>query len=137
MKYTLVVNNGSYNNINLGDSTISKMSDKRVNTAFKAAGKIVESGADLISAPVTWLKDMQQNWLVYMILIAIILITTAFLYCAVRSFFSTKRSGCSANSLIEMVTAVANRNQRMQIPISNSTPNSSSTRPAAIGDLTI
>ncbi|CAF1506206.1 unnamed protein product [Adineta ricciae] len=44
-----------------------------MNSAGNAASKIIESGASLITAPVTWFKDMQENWLSYMIVIAIII----------------------------------------------------------------
>ncbi|CAF4425167.1 unnamed protein product, partial [Rotaria magnacalcarata] len=66
----------------LGDTALFKAADTPVQTALKAAGKAIESGSDLIAAPALWLKDMQKNWLMYMIIAAIILLIIAFLYCA-------------------------------------------------------
>ena len=136
-KYVMTVNNGSNNNINLGDSAIVKMADKPVKTAMKAASKIVESGADFISAPALWLKGMQENWLTYMILIAIILTTITFLYCVIRSCFATKRNAWPINYLIEIATAIVNKNHLAQAQISNSTSTSSSARPTSAADLTV
>ncbi|CAF4797395.1 unnamed protein product, partial [Rotaria socialis] len=76
------VKEGGNAKIILGDTALSKAADTPVQTALKAAGKAIDSGSDLIAVPALWLKDMQKNWLIYMILPAIILLTIAFLYCA-------------------------------------------------------
>ncbi|CAF1657314.1 unnamed protein product, partial [Adineta ricciae] len=41
-----------------------------MNSAGKTASKIIESGGDLLTAPVVWLKDMQQNWVMYMVVLS-------------------------------------------------------------------
>jgi hypothetical protein len=113
---------GSNNGINLGDSALPKVNDTPVHTAFKAAGKIIESGADLIAAPVVWLKDMQKNWLTYMIIVAIILLSIAFLYCVIRSYFGRKQNNWSVGNLIELASMFTNKTAALQTQLPLSTP---------------
>ncbi|CAF1185624.1 unnamed protein product [Adineta steineri] len=82
------INNGSNSNINLGDSALPKIHDTPVQTAFKSANKIIESGTDIITAPAVWLKDMQKNWLSYMVVLAVMLITVCHYIFAMGSIFS-------------------------------------------------
>ncbi|CAF1482315.1 unnamed protein product [Rotaria magnacalcarata] len=105
---------GSNAKIILGDTALSKAADTPVQTAFKAVGKVIESGSDLIAAPAIWLKDMQNNWLIYMTLAAIILLTIAFLYCAIRSYFMRMRNNSSIGNLIELASVFASKNSLLQ-----------------------
>ncbi|CAF0924861.1 unnamed protein product [Adineta steineri] len=59
-EYEQKINNGSNNNINIGDSALPKVQDTPVQTAFKSANKIMESGTDIITAPAVWLKDAEE-----------------------------------------------------------------------------
>ncbi|CAF1373826.1 unnamed protein product [Adineta steineri] len=45
----------------IGDSASPKIGDSHVQTALKAAGKVIEGGSDIITVPAVWLKDMQKN----------------------------------------------------------------------------
>ena len=62
-----------------------------MNSVGDTASKVIESGGDIATAPVTWLKDMQQNWLMYMIAVAVILSTITFLYCVLRLCIARKK----------------------------------------------
>ncbi|CAF3498359.1 unnamed protein product [Rotaria socialis] len=76
------VKEGGNAKIILGDTVLSKATDTPVQTALKAAGKAIESGSDLVAMPALWLKDMQKNWLMYMIIAAIIFINNCiFILC--------------------------------------------------------
>ncbi|CAF4367910.1 unnamed protein product, partial [Adineta steineri] len=116
-EYERKIYNGSHNNINIGDSALSKMQDTPVETAFKSANKIIESGTDIITAPAVWLKDMQKNWLSYMVVLAVILIIGTFLYCTIRSYFKRKSNNSNNNNnnwsmgnLVELATVFSNKN---------------------------
>ncbi|CAF5031014.1 unnamed protein product, partial [Rotaria socialis] len=87
-----------------------------------------ESGSGLIAVPALWLKDMQKNWLMYMIFAAIILLTIAFLYCAVRSYFMRRGNNSSMGNLIELASVFANKNSALQtrLPLSGSKLSSAS-----------
>lgn len=124
-QYQMNVQKGNNNNIYLGDSAMVKAADKPIKKVMEAAGNIVDSTANVINAPVLWLKDMQSNWLTYLILIAIILVTISFLYCVIRSRCSPSRNTYSIDRIIEVATGIANKKQEIQIPISNTTSNSS------------
>ncbi|CAF1429894.1 unnamed protein product [Adineta steineri] len=118
------IKNGSNNNINLGDSALPKIHDTPVQTAFKSANKIIESGTDIITAPAVWLKDMQKNWLSYMVVLAVMLITGTFLYCTIRSYFKRKSNNNNNNNnwsignLVELATMFSNKNALLQTPFS-------------------
>ena len=79
---------GSNNHISVSDLPSKHKNGTAVqdvmNTVGKTAGKIIESGGDIITAPAVWLKDIQQNWLSYMIVTAIILSILAFFYCSFK-----------------------------------------------------
>ncbi|CAF1325052.1 unnamed protein product [Adineta steineri] len=126
-EYEQKINNGSNNNINIGDSALSKIHDTPVQTAFKSANTIIESGTDIIRAPAVWLKDMQKNWLSYMVVLAVILIIGTFLYCTIRSYFKRKSNNSNNNNnnnnwsmgnLVELATVFSNKNPHSQTPLS-------------------
>jgi hypothetical protein len=108
----------SHNHIYLGDSAIPKSPDTAVQKAFDTAGKVIESTGDLLTAPGRWLKDMQQNWFGYMILLAIILSAVTFLYCMLRLYCYRNRNKLSTTNLIELATTLAKTNSPGQRPSS-------------------
>ncbi|CAF3682026.1 unnamed protein product [Rotaria socialis] len=129
------VKEGGNAKIILGDTALSKAADTPVQTALKAAGKAIDSGSDLIAVPALWLKDMQKNWLIYMILPAIVLLTIAFLYCAVRSYFMRRGNNSSMGNLIELASVIANKNSALQTQLPLSGTKLSSASPSTVVDL--
>ncbi|CAF1491508.1 unnamed protein product [Adineta steineri] len=118
----------------IGDAALPKIGDSPVQTALKAAGKVIEGGSDIITAPAVRIKDMQKNWLTYMVVLAIIMLSATFLYCTIRGYFLRKRSGSSANSsvnsFIEFAKVFAGKTEPIQpqlpMPVFNSSSNISS-----------
>jgi hypothetical protein len=111
------------NNIYLGDSAIPKTADTVVQKAFNTAGKVIESSGDILSAPAVWLKDMQKNWFGYMTLIAITLSAIVFIYLAFRFHWRRKTNGVSTSHLVELATAIVNKNGAGQRLSSSTTSN--------------
>lgn len=112
---------GSNNHISIGDSAFAKRNNTDVQmvmeTSGKAVRKIIESGSDIISAPATWLKAIQQNWLIYMVLFAIILSSIAFLYCVIVSYLNRQKKNWSNSNLFELAKVISNRNGALQQPL--------------------
>ena len=100
--------NSGHNEIRLGDKALAKQNETAVQQAIRAAGNIIESGSDILTAPARWLKDMQNNWFGYMIILAIILSTVTFLYCAVRSHLLRRRDDTSTSKLVQLATVLKN-----------------------------
>ena len=80
-----------------------------MNTAGKAASKIIDSGVTIISAPATWIKSIQENWLSYMILAAIIIGLIAFLYCACLCHCNPMTSSATQSQLIELTRTIGSK----------------------------
>src|SRR5437868_6883530 len=83
--------------INIGDTAIKASKTETaaqevISTVGKTASKVIASGGDILSVPGAWLKDMQQNWFTYMILVAIILSCMVFLYCTVCYYCNRKKN---------------------------------------------
>ncbi|CAF1667134.1 unnamed protein product [Adineta ricciae] len=97
-----------------------------MNSAGKTASKIIESGGDLLTAPVVWLKDMQQNWIMYMVVLAVILGSIAFLYCAFLFYCNRKTNSTDQNQLIELAKIIGNKIGTAQSPLAIMTPTPSS-----------
>ncbi|CAF1539035.1 unnamed protein product [Adineta ricciae] len=94
-----------------------------MNSAGKTASKIIESGGDLLTAPVVWLKDMQQNWVMYMVVLVIILGSIAFLYCAFLFCCNRKKKNSTdQNQLIELAKIIGNKIGTTQSPLTIMTP---------------
>jgi hypothetical protein len=114
-------------------NTLKSSTDNAVQAVMKSAGKsaskIIEGGADIITAPPVWLKDMQQNWLIYMIVAAVIISSIAFLYCAVCSYLNRKKNNLSNNKLAELAKIISNKNGILQQPLSLSAVNLASLPP--------
>ena len=135
--YKQDIKSGSNNNLNLGDSAIAKVKQTPVQRSFDAAAKVIEGGADILTAPAVWLKDMQQNWLSYMVVAAIILLSIAFLYCVVRSYFARKSNNLSLNNLAQLATIITNKDKVLQGQLHLPPSNSSSTELRTIGGLRV
>ena len=71
---------GDNNEMKLGDSSMYRPKETAVQKVVKAAGNVIESGSEILTELARWLKDMQTNWFGYMLILAIILSTTTFLY---------------------------------------------------------
>ena len=85
--------------------------DQNASNGLKVANSIMQDGADLLGTPVRWLKDMQQNWLVYVVCAAIILVCSVVVYCAVRSHCSRRRQASSKGwNLADLATIIAMKN---------------------------
>ena len=119
--------------INIGDTAIeaSKTQTREVlDTVGKTASKIIESGGDIITAPAAWLKDIQGNWLLYIIIAAIILSCIVFLYCTVCYHLNKKKNNWSSNNLTELAQVIGNQGgalqRRIPLPINNPPYRSSS-----------
>ena len=91
-------------------NTVTNTVDKVVATA----GKIIESGGDIITAPAAWLKSMQRNWLIYLVLIAIIMVCAVFLYCSICYYVNRHANSSFNNNLIELANVISNKNDGTQ-----------------------
>lgn len=108
---------GGASTVNLGDAAIAKAADTPVQTALKSVSKIIESGSELIAAPVNWIKDMQQNWSTYMITAIIAFLAITFLYCATRLYFNRKGNSASMGKLLKFASIFPNNNGTTQGPL--------------------
>ena len=105
------VNFGSHssnNEIKLGDKALAKQNETAVQQVIRAVGNVIESGSDVVTAPGRWLKDMQNNWFGYMVILAIILSTAAFLYCVVRFYLLRRRDDAGTSQLIQLAAILKN-----------------------------
>ncbi|UJR18774.1 hypothetical protein I4U23_005680 [Adineta vaga] len=104
---------GSNNQILLGDSAVLRSNNTALRNVMDAthntASRVLESGDDILASPAVWLKDMQENWLTYIIVAAIILSILAFFY---RSFcrFSNQQAAASNSNLIELAKIFSQNN---------------------------
>ena len=106
----------------IGDKAIEASTGTAVQKVIKAAGdtagKIIEGSGTIVTAPVVWLEHMQENWLAYMILVAVILSTITFLYCAICSYLHRKNNNSSHN-LVELAKIISERSGVLnQLPLS-------------------
>ncbi|CAF1275829.1 unnamed protein product [Rotaria sordida] len=113
--------------INIGDTAIKASTDTAaqevINKVGKTAGKIIESGGDVITAPALWLKDMQKNWLTYMILATIIFVSIVFLYCTVSYYISRKKNHWASTNLVELAKVISNKGAALQPSLALSASN--------------
>jgi hypothetical protein len=96
------------NELKLGDTAMAKPNETAVQKGIRAVGNVIESGSEVLTAPARWLKDMQNNWFGYMIVLAIILSTVAFFYCVVRFHLLRRRNSTSKSNLIELASVLKN-----------------------------
>jgi hypothetical protein len=92
-------------NVHIADS-MKKLNDTPTRMVMDAAGrtasKVIQSGGDILTAPAVWLKDMQQNWLSYMAIVAVIVGSVAILYCAFLIHCNRKKNNQAQNHIIEL-----------------------------------
>ena len=124
---TVMKGAGSNNQIQLGDSAMRLKNGTVVQhvmeTAGKTVNKVIESGGDILNAPAVWVKDMQQNWLTYMVLAAIILSIILFFYCSFCYYFQRKtmNPASSTSHLIDLAKIISHQTgilQRQESPLS-------------------
>jgi hypothetical protein len=96
------------NEVKLGDTAMAKPNETAVQKGIRAVGNVIESGSEVLTAPARWLKDIQNNWFGYMIVLAIILSTVTFLYCVVRFHLLRRRNSTSKSNLIELASVLKN-----------------------------
>ena len=53
---------GENNNINIGIDPSKIPQETLVRKVGHEVGRVLESGADLVTAPVKWMNHMQENW---------------------------------------------------------------------------
>ena len=64
-----------------------RLSDSPAHAGLKAASKLIEDGGDFVRLPMTWLKNIQANWPIYLICGTIICLSILYLYCMIRRYF--------------------------------------------------
>ena len=133
----VIKGSGSHNQIVVADSALKLKNgtavQDRMNSVGKSASKVIESGGNIITAPAVWLKDIQQNCLTYMVLIAIILSILVFFYCSFSFYLNRKKNNSSNSNLIELAKIINNKNGiiQQQLPLSMiNLPSVSSRTPA-------
>lgn len=105
----------------IGDKAIESSTDTAVQTVIRAAGntagKVIEGSGTIVTPPAVWLKDIQENWLLYVIMAAIILSIITFFYCTICSYLRRKNN--SSHSLGELVKVISERSGVLnQLPLS-------------------
>ena len=80
------------------------------------------SSGDIITALAVWLKSMQENWLSYKVILAVILVSVAFLYCVVCFRFNRKKNNQSQYILLELAKSIHGRRGTSQLPLPLPTP---------------
>jgi hypothetical protein len=87
-------------------------SDPDVNSeGLKTVNTILRDGSDMLGAPSRWLKDMQHNWLTYIIATAVILFCVLFFYCMIRYRWSRpQKSRPDTPGLADLATIMALKN---------------------------
>lgn len=81
---------------------------KVMNSVGKTTSQAIQSGGDILTAPAIWLKEIQQNWLSYMIVTAIILSILTFFYCTVCFYLNRKKNNSFNGTLIELAKVIGN-----------------------------
>lgn len=113
-------NNNDNLSINVGVRPTEVSTDTAVQSVVKSAGraasKIIEGGGDVLTAPATWVKDIQANWLTYMIVAAIIISCIMFFYCTFCFYFNKRKNNCPTDNLVEILNAVNKKKDNLQQP---------------------
>jgi hypothetical protein len=103
--------------INIGNTAIKAATDTAVQELINTASKVIESGGDIITAPAVWLKDIQQNWITYMVVTAIILSILAFFCYSFCFYFNRKKNSSFNNNLIELAKIINNKGDTLKQPL--------------------
>ena len=85
-----------------------------IRKGIKTAGNVIESGGHILAAPGNWIKSMQKNWLVYVVLAAIIMVCIVFLYCSVCYYVNRHTTNAFSSNLIELATVISNKNEALK-----------------------
>ncbi|CAF1339906.1 unnamed protein product [Rotaria sp. Silwood1] len=112
-KYQQTADRGSQIFMHIGETVTNKPVEPPVLAAFNTASKIISSAGDVITAPAAWLKEMQKNWVIYLVAAAIILLCLVFLYCVLRYYLSRSNNLATAN-LIKLAAGIDRKNDILQ-----------------------
>lgn len=72
--------------LNVGDVALAKNAQSPGRTLMKTTSGLIDSGGELIQAPFKWLKNVQENFLIYLICAVVICVSVIYSYCMVRRF---------------------------------------------------
>jgi hypothetical protein len=107
-----------------GDRNVNAVTGAVTGTVQKVvatAGKVIENGSDIIAAPVNWLKSIQKNWVIYLVLVAIIMVCILFLYCSICYYVNRHTTSSFSSNLIELASVINTKNdilkQKQQLPL--------------------
>lgn len=122
-QYHQTAGRGGKVHFSLTDSVTSKPMETPIHTAMQTASKIISSGGDLITAPAIWLRDMQKNWVVYVVAAAVIMFSILLIYFAIRCYFIRRPNNKgSTTDVIELVKAFGcNGMSARQLPLVSAT----------------
>lgn len=96
--------------IQLGDAAMNLNSNSPAHSGLKTASKIIEDTGEFVRLPMTWTKNMMNNWPIYLICGAIICLSILFLYCLIRRYLVRSSSSSSTvHQLMELATVMAHR----------------------------
>jgi hypothetical protein len=100
-------------NVAIGDSALTKTIDSPAQAGLKVASQLIVDGGELIRTPVKWIKDIQANWLIYIICAAIICLSILFLYCLAQRYIARKQNGKTGftSQLVDMAMILAHNHQ--------------------------
>ena len=97
----------------LGDAALTKGDDSPGHAGMRVASNMITDGGEFIRTPLKWIKDMQANWLIYIVCAAIICLSILYLYCMIRKRLHKKQnlqSGFSSQ-LADLALVMANNQQ--------------------------
>lgn len=92
-----------------------------MNNVGNVASKIIDNGTAITNASAAWFKDVQQNWLSYMIIGAIIAESIAFLHYTFLFHCNRMKSSATQGQLIELTKTIGSKIIPMLQPLPLST----------------
>jgi hypothetical protein len=98
--------------------------DSTESQGFNAANSVIRGGSDLLTSPIRWLKDMQDNWALYLVCATIILVCLLVIYVVIRCHWSRRPNPTppppSSSGLAELATTIiAMRNMALPPTVTN------------------
>jgi hypothetical protein len=110
---------GSNNKINMpvSDAALANGIGSPGQAGRKVVGQLMEDGGELIRTPIRWIKDIQANWLIYIVCAAIICVSVLYLYCMVRKHLGKRRGSNSGftSQLADLALAMAKTQQHHHV----------------------
>ena len=110
---------GSNSQVNfaIGDSALSKVTDLPGQAGLNVVNKLIEDGGEFIRTPLKWIKDMQANWLIYIICAAIIFVTIIYLYVMAQRCILRKQNVKTGftSQLVDMAMILAHNHQNTNL----------------------